>query len=109
MAENDQKNDPPFSARFWQLEMPRARVLDRTIRTIEASKISSIVHSCDFGVVIFSSGEILKTVSFSRRVSLRGSKIADLLNGDHYVGTKNFKRCSYGEKYFLRNRILNWK
>ena len=108
MAENDQKNDPPFSARFWQLEMPRARVLDRTIRTIEASKISSIVHSCDFGVVIFSSGEILKTVSFPRRVSLRESKIIDLLQRDHYVGRKKFKSRSYEEKYFLRNRIINW-
>ena len=103
MAENDQKNDPPFSVRFWQLEMPHARVLGRTIRTIEASKISSIVHSCDLGVVIYSSGEILKTVSFPRRVSLRESKIVHLLRRDHYVGRKKFKSRSYGEKYFLGN------
>ena len=83
--------------------MPHARVLDRTIRTIEASKISSIVHSCDLGVVIFSSGEILKTVSFSRRVSLRESKIGDMQNWDDYVGRKKFKSHSYGEKYFLGN------
>ena len=103
MAENDPKNDPSLSMRFWQLEMPHARVLDRTIRTIEASKISSIVHSCDLGVVIFSSGEILKTVSFPRRVSLRESKIVDLLQRDHYVGGKNFKSGTYGEKCFLGN------
>jgi len=103
VAENDQKNDPPFSARFWQLEMPRARVLDRTIRTIEASKISSIVHSCDFGVVIFSSGEILKTAPFPRGGSLRESKIVDLLQWGHYVGIKKFKSGTYGEKCFLGN------
>ena len=95
MAENDQKNDPPFSVRFWQLEMPHARVLGRTIRTIEASKISSIV--------IVSSGKILKTVSFPRRVSLRESKIVVLLQPAHYVGRKKFKSRSYGEKYFLGN------
>ena len=43
MAENDRKNDPPFSLRFWQLEMVQARVVDVTIRAIEASKISSNV------------------------------------------------------------------
>ena len=75
--------------------MPHAKVLDRTIRTIEASKISSIV--------IVSSIEILKTVSFPRRVSLRESKIVDLQLRDHYVGRKKFTSGSYGEKYFLRN------
>ncbi len=83
--------------------MPHARVLDRTIRTIEASKISSIVHSCDLEVVIFSSGEILQTVSFPRRVSLHESKIVFLLQWDHYVGRSKFKSRSYGEKYFLGN------
>ena len=53
MAENDEKNDTPFALRFWQLDIAQARVVDVTIRTIEASEISSIVHSCDFGVVIF--------------------------------------------------------
>ena len=75
--------------------MPHARVLDRTIRTIEASKISSIV--------IVSSGDILKKVSFPRRVSLRESKIGDMQNWDDYVGRKKFKSHSYGEKYFLGN------
>ena len=70
--------------------MPHARVLDRTIRTIEASKISSIVHSFDLGVVIFSSGDILKKVSFPRRVSVRQSKIVDLLLREHYLDGKKF-------------------
>ncbi len=43
MAENDQKNDPPFSLRFWQLEMAQASAVDETIRSIEASEISSNV------------------------------------------------------------------
>ena len=103
MAENDPKNDPSLSMRFWQLEMPHARVLDRTIRTIEASKISSIVHSFDLGVVIFSSGDILKKVSFPRRVSLRESKIVEFPARYPYVGRKKIKSRSYGEKYFLGN------
>ena len=103
MAENDQKVDPPFSGGFWQLEMPHARVLDSTIRSIEASKISSIVHSCDLEVVIFSSGEILKTVSFPRKVPLRESKIFEFPARYHYVGRKKIKSRSYGEKYFLGN------
>ena len=89
MAENDQKVDPPFSGGFWQLEIPHARVLDSTIRSIEASKISSIV--------IVSSAEILKTVSFPRRVSLCERKNVNLLQRDHYVGGKKFKSRSYGE------------
>ena len=44
MAENDAQNDPFFSLRFWQLEMAQARVLGASIRTIEASKISSNVQ-----------------------------------------------------------------
>ena len=44
MAENDEQNDPFFSLRFWQLEMAQARVLGASIRTIEASKISSNVQ-----------------------------------------------------------------
>jgi len=40
VAENDNKNDPIFSLHFWQLEMAQARVLDLTIRAIEASEIS---------------------------------------------------------------------
>jgi len=43
VAENDNKNDPIFSLHFWQLEMAQARVLDLTIRAIEASEISSNV------------------------------------------------------------------
>ena len=100
MAESEQENDPPFSARFWQLEMPHARVLDRTIRTIEASKISSIV--------IVLPVEILKTVSFSRKVPVRESKIFDFSVRYHYVGRKKFKSRSYGEKYFLGNSKLRF-
>ncbi len=68
----------------------------------------SIVHSCDLGVVIFPSGEILKTVSFPRRVSVRQSKIVDLLLQERHLDGKKFKPHSYGEKYFLGNIILNW-
>ena len=45
--------------------------------------------------------EILKTVSFPRKVSLRESKNVDLLCRDRYVGRNNFSSHSYGEKYFL--------
>jgi len=41
VAENDNKNNPPFSLRFWQLEMAQASAVDETIRRIEASEISS--------------------------------------------------------------------
>ena len=41
MAENDNKNNPPFSLRFWQLEMAQASAVDERIRGIEASEISS--------------------------------------------------------------------
>ena len=44
MAENDHKNDPPFSLQFWQLQMALARVLSATIQTIEASDIWSNVE-----------------------------------------------------------------
>ena len=49
VAENDQKNDDPFSVDFWQLDIRHARVPGKTIRTTEASKISLIVYSCDLG------------------------------------------------------------
>ena len=86
MAENDQKVDPPFSGGFWQLEMPHARVLDSTIRSIEASKISSIV--------IVWPVEILKTVSFPRKVPPRESKILEFPARYPYVGRKEFKSRS---------------
>ena len=37
VAEHDQKIDPHFFLQFWQLEKVQARVLDETIRTIDAS------------------------------------------------------------------------
>ena len=43
VAETDKKNDPPFSVRFWHLESAQARVQGETIRSIEASEISSNV------------------------------------------------------------------
>ncbi len=86
MAENDPKNDPPLSMRFWQLEMAQARVPGETIRSIEASTISSIV--------IVSPVEILKTVSFPRKVPPRESKILEFPARYPYVGRQEFKSRS---------------
>ena len=43
MAESDKESDPLFFLWFWQLERAQARVPSPTIRTREASEISSNV------------------------------------------------------------------
>ena len=50
--------------------------------------------------------EILKTVSFSRKVSLGGSKNVHLPQRRHYVGRKKIKSSSCGD-FFFKNMELN--
>ena len=82
VAESGHKNDPLLFVRFWQLEMPHARVLDRTIRILEASNFSSMMHSCDLGLVFF-----FHSVKFGKRYHFLG--------GFLYVEVKLFN-CGTG-------------
>ena len=65
MAENDQKNDPPFSSWFSQLEILDASVLDVTIRALDASEISWIFLK---NVKYHRPGHYVKKVAVSIRV-----------------------------------------